>query len=173
MSENIIQSFVLVNKEEIISPVLITTRSYGSWFEKQYDNYTTQMELYMKAKTKDGNVVLEYHPGTRIGKWFDSNELSSQDLHCWYILQDSNIMHRVVKYKLAEQKDAVPTTVKDIKSRMLRVYTKQQIELYLKTMFHTDIELPIGTPKQIKITNLDLDSLIRPEFNPTGKKKLF
>ena len=61
MPENIIQSFVLVHKDKIISPVLITTRSYGSWFENQYDNYTTQMELYMKAKTKTGETVLEYH----------------------------------------------------------------------------------------------------------------
>lgn len=175
MADDILQSFVLVHKEKIISPPLITTRSYGSWFEKHYDNYTTQLELYMRSKTKSGDPVLEYHPGTKIGKWFDSNEFSSNDLHCWYIMQDSNIMYRIVKYKLAEQKDAVPTAIagKKDKSRMLRVYTKSQIELYLKTLLNDKEPLPIGIPKQIKITDLDLKDLIKPEFNGSNKKKLF
>ena len=174
MSVNILQSFVIVNNDKVISPVLITIRSYGSWFEKEYDNYTTQTELYMKAKTKDGSSVLEYHPGTRIGKWFDSNTFDADELHSWYVLQDSNVMSRLVKYKLAEQKDAIPISVNDPeKRRMIRVYTKQQIELYLKTLLHDNIELPIGTPKQIRVADMDMSAIIKPEFKTTGKRKLF
>ena len=175
MKDNYIDSFVIVNKDRIISPVLVTIRSYGSWFEKTFDEYTAQMELYMKAKTKDGESVLEYHPGTKIGKWFDSNTFDSNELHSWFVLQDSNIMYKLVKAKLAEQKDAIPISVNDPeKRRMVRVYTKEQIELYLRTLLHDkSFQLPITTPKQIKVVDADLNKLIKPDFKPTGKRKLF
>ena len=175
MKDKFIESFVIVNKGRIISPVLITIRSYGSWFEQTFDNYTAQLELYMKAKTKDGEAVLEYHPGTRIGKWFDSNTFDANELHSWFILQDSNVMYKLVKSKLAEQKDAIPISVNDPdKRRMIRVYTKEQIELYLKTLLKdTSFQLPITVPKQIKVIDTDLDKIIKPEFKQTGKRKLF
>ena len=175
MQKDNIDSFVLVNKDRIISPVLVTIRSYGSWFEKTFDKYTAQMELYMKAKTKDGETVLEYHPGTRIGKWFDSNNFSSPELYSWLILQDSNIMYKLVKYKLAEQKDAIPISVNDVdRRRMIRVYTKEQIELYIKTLMHDkNFELPINVPKQIKVVDVDIEKIIKPETKQTVKRKLF
>lgn len=175
MKDNYLESFVIVNKGQIISPVLITIRSYGDWFEKTFDNYTAQMELYMKAKTKEGESVLEYHPGTRIGKYFDSNNFTANELHSWFILQDSNIMYKLVKSKLAEQKDAIPISVNDPeKRRMLRVYTKEQIELYLRTLLKDkNLQVPITTPKQIKVVDVDLNKIIKPDFKSTGKRKLF
>lgn len=173
--DKLIDSFVLVNKNEIISPILITIRSYGSWFEKTYDPYTTHMELYMKSKTKEGESVLEYHPGTKIGKYFDSNNFDSPELHSWFIMQDSNIMNRLTKSKLAEQKDAIPISVNDPeKRRMLRVYTKQQIELYLRTLLKdSQFQLPITNAKQIKVVESDMDKIIKPEYKKAARKKLF
>lgn len=175
MPEEIISSFVLVHKDKIISPVLITIRSYGSWFEKTFDNYTAQTELYLKARTKDGESVLEYHPGTRIGKWFDSNTFTAAELHSWFILQDSNVMYKLVKAKLAEQKDAIPIAVNDPeKRRMIRVYTQAQIELYLKSLFNDkSYQLPIGIPKQIKISDLDLEKIIKTDVEHSSRKRLF
>lgn len=170
MKDTYLESFVIVNKGRIISPILITVRSYGSWFEKTFDNYTTQMELYMKAKTKDGELVLEYHPGTKIGKYFDSNTFDSPQLRSWFIRQDSETMQKLVKYKLAEYKDAA--TSDQYRGRMLRVYTKDQIELYLRTLLNdSHLELPLTTPKQIK--DAYLWGLVKPEIKPSLRRKLF
>lgn len=168
--EKVANSFVLVNQNKVVSPVLITVRSYGSWFEGTYDEYTSQMELYLRAKTGDGSILLEYHPGTKIGHWFDlhNRELTSDKLKCWYIPKESPVMDRLVKLKLAQNTDS---NIKDGK-QVLRVYTKDQIELYLKTLFREKIEIPVGTPKQIKVKDTDLGSIIKPEFIKT-KKKLF
>ena len=77
-----IQTFVLVHDNEVISPALVTIREYGRWFEETFDEYTSQMELYMKSVKKGGESVLEWHPGTRIGKYFDTVKLNGQQYKC-------------------------------------------------------------------------------------------
>ena len=95
-----LRTFQLVNNDKVISPIITTIREYGRWFEATFDEYTVASELYMKSK-KGKETVLESHPGTRIGKFFDSKKLSDPGLHSWFILQDSPMMERLVKYQLA------------------------------------------------------------------------
>ena len=166
-------TFQLVYKDKVISPTLTTIREYGSWFEDTFDKYTAQLELYMKSKKKDGESVLEWHPGTRIGDWFDKTEVKSNNFKSWYIYQDSDVMQRLVKLKLAEQKDAIPISVNDVKGRkLLRVYTIDQIELYIRSTINKsfDIHEFISTPKQVVVT--DMSKLIKTEVS-NQKRKLF
>jgi len=170
-----LSTFQLVNNDKIISPVLTTIREYGNWFESTFDKYTAQQELYMKSKKKTGESVLEWHPGTRIGHWFDNSLIDSPDYKSWFILQESSMMDRLVKLKLAEQKDAIPISVNDIKNRkMIRVYTVQQIELYLKNIIDRNFKIAdyIFTPKQIKVKDTDMDRLIMPK-QTVQRRKLF
>lgn len=176
MDKERLETFQLVKNNEVISPALTTIRQYGYWFEKTFDKYTAEMELYMKSKKKTGESLLEWHPGTRIGKWFDSNTVSSEKLKCWYIMQDSYMMERLVKLKLAEQKDAIPIAVNDKEGRrMLRVYTAEQIQLYIRAILDKQFNMAdyIGTPKQIKIKDSDFGNLIRPKMNIQRTRKLF
>lgn len=163
-------TFQLVNNNEIISPVLTTIREYGNWFEDTFDKYTAQLELYMKSKKKNGESVLEWHPGTKIGAWFDSNKINSDKYLCWFIPQDSSIMDKLVKINMAEYKDAIP-----VKSRKaLRVYTVDQIELYVKSTTDKNFKISeyLGTPKQIKVKDSELGMLQIPKLD-TSKKRLF
>lgn len=174
-NDNILSTFQLVNQDRVISPVLTTTRMYGTWFENVFDKYTAQTELYMRSKKKDGESVLEWHPGTKIGHWFDSNSIDSTDYKSWFILQESPMMDRLVKLKLAEQKDAIPISVNDVKNRkMIRVYTVKQIELYLKNMIDRNFNIAdyISIPKQIKVKDTDMDRLIMPK-QTIQRRKLF
>jgi len=174
MQERILRTFQLVHNNQIISPALVTIREYGTWFEKVFDTYTAQMELYMKSVKAGGETVLEWHPGTRIGKWFDSNEVSSEKLKCWFILQDSTMMDKLKKAGMAEYRDAIPISVNDKEGRrMLRVYTVQQIELYIRNqMYHNNsFHLETSVPVQIKIRDSDFDKLIMPKVE--HKKRLF
>lgn len=166
--------FVLVKEDKVISPVLVTVRSYGNWFQETFDEYTSHYELYLKAKKEDGTSVLEYHPGTKIGKWFDSKNgvISEPELKSWYIPRDSFMMDRLVNLKMAEYKDATPGPDKN--TGLLRVYTKPQLELYLRTItLNKNFELPTDTPKQVRVKPSEFDGIIKPEFNPVVKKRLF
>lgn len=168
-------TFQIVHKDKVISPALITIREYGTWFEKVFDEYTTQMELYMKSVKKTGESVLEWHPGTRIGNWFDKHEITTDNLRCWYILQDSTMMEKLKKHKLAELRDAVPISVNDAEGRrMLRVYTPEQIQLYIRSNIDKkfDIRPYIGKSIQVKVKDSDLDKLIMSKVK-SNKKKLF
>ena len=168
-------TFQLVNKDTVISPRLTTIREYGNWFEETFDKYTAQQELYMKAKKQNGESVLEWHPGTNIGKWFDKNSTNSETLKSWYIMQDSPVMERLVKLKLAEQKDAIPIAVNDVLNRrMLRVYTVEQVELYIRNTIDKKFEISqfLGIPKQIVVKDNNLGDLIMPKLD-IKRKKLF
>lgn len=170
-----ISTFVLVYKNNIISPILTTTREYGRWLEEYYDNSIANIELYLKSKKQDGTTVLESHPGTRIGNWFDKQRFNSTDYESWFILQDSTMMDRLVKYKLAEKRDAIPISVNDGKHRkMIRAYTIKQIELYIQSNIDSSFSIADKTlkPKQVVIQDSDFDKLIMPEIK-NRRKALF
>ena len=168
-----LSTFQLVYQNKIISPVLTTTREYGNWFEDTFDKYTAQLELYLKSKKQGGESVLEWHPGTKIGHWFDTSNVSSGNLQSWFILKDSPAMDKIVKLNMAEQRDAIPISVNDEKGRrMLRVYTAEQIQLYIRSTLDKTFSISqhLGTPKQIKVNSLD--KIIMPEVK-IQKKRLF
>ena len=170
-----LSTFQLVNNDNIISPILTTIREYGTWFEKEFDEYTAQQELYMKSKKNSGESVLEWHPGTRIGNWYDTHDLNEDKYKSWLILRTSPMMDRLVKLQLAEYKDAIPIAVNDVKHRqMLRVYTVDQIELYIRNTIDKKFSIApfIDVPKQIKVKNTDFDKLVMPRVD-NKRKKLF
>lgn len=161
---SVLRTFQLVNKDQIISPILTTTREYGRWFESVFDEYTTSQEIYLKAKKGD-TTVLESHPGTKIGSFFDKKQFSREDLKCWYILQDSTMMKRLVKYQLAELRDAIPISVNDAEHRnMIRVFTAAQIELYIRSNIDKKFNIApyIDVSKQVVVKDGDMDKLVRP-----------
>lgn len=159
-------TFVLVNGGKVISPRLVTIREYGRWFEETFDQYTSEMELYMKAK-KGKETVLESHPGTKIGKFFDKLKTSNPMLLSWYVSQDSPMMKRLVKYKMAELRDAIPISVSDTEHRnMIRVYTIEQIEFYIRSNIDSKFSIApyIHTSKKVSVTDSDISKLIKPEI---------
>ena len=171
MTNQYLNTFVLVKQDRVISPVLTTTREYGNWLEKVFDSSICNLELYLKSKKADGTIVLEKHPGTRIGHFFDYTRMQSNTYMSWLVSQDSSVMDRLTKLKLAERKD----TIQDKEGRqLLRLYTVNQIELYIQMnidkSFHIDNFLTV--PKQVRISDDDGDKLFKPEVD-TQRKRLF
>jgi len=165
-----LSTFQLVNNDNVISPVLVTVREYGNWFQDTFDKYTTQVELYMRAKKKTGEIVLEWHPGTKIGAWFDSNKINDPKYKCWFIQQESPAMSKLVKLNLAEQTDIVSAKGQ----KLLRVYTLDQLVLYIRTNIdrNFDINQYLSVPKQVKLKDSDLGTIIMPSIEKK-KKRLF
>lgn len=170
-----LNTFVLVNKDKVISPVMTTTREYGNWFETVFDSNICNIEIYMKSVKKSGERTLEKHPGTRIGDFFDKTIVQSTDYKSWFAPQHSAVMERLVKLKFAEQKDAIPISVNDKEGRrMIRLYTVGQIELYIQSRVDKSFHISdyISTPKQVKISDVELAELIKPEVNKS-RRRLF
>lgn len=170
-----LNTFVIVYEEEVISPLLTTTREYGRWLEDTFDSSICQLELYLKSKKKTGESVLEPHPGTKIGEWFNKQNFQKRELQSWFVYQDSTMMDKIRKYKLAEYRDAIPISVNDKQGRrMLRCYSLQQIELYVKSNIDRNFKIDTlyASPKQIKIRESDFDKMIIPKTE-TVRKRLF
>ena len=174
MSE--LRTIQLVNNGEVISPLLTTTREYGSWFEETFDEYTSTNKMYMKSRTKNGKVVLENHPGTRIGDFFDHKQFHLSELHSWFILQDTKAMETIVKYGLAEKRDAIPISVNDEKHRnMLRLYTTQQIEYYIKTKLDKHFSIAkyiVSQARKVTVANSEMNEIIKPKISNKRNSKL-
>ena len=175
MKSDMLSTFRLVNRDRVVSPILTTIRMYAKWLENIYDEYTVQEELYLHATKKDGTRVLEWHPGTKIGHWFDVKEPKGNEYRSWYILQDSPMMDRLVYLKQAEYKDSIPISVNDEEGRrMLRVYTVNQIELYIRSNMDKNFSINryIGESKQVRVKDSDMDKLIIPQIK-SSRGKLF
>ena len=160
--------FVLIHNNEIISPMLTTTREYGAWFSSVFDNYTSGQRLFLKKRMNGGNSVLTSHPGTRIGDFFDSRKLDKYELKCWYLNGDSDLIKQLAWYMLADGNDCIS---KD-KKKLLRVYTLEQIEFYVQMTI--DKKFKLGDmalkPKQIQVH--DMADVTKPSCK-SNKRRLF
>lgn len=163
-----LDSFVLVQGGEVISPALTTTREYGAWFGSTFDNYTSGQTLYCKAKTKDGQSVLESHPGTRIGKYYDTHSFKSLDLNCWYLKSDGDLIKQLIWYKLADPADCISNKY----GRVLRVYTISQIEMYIKDTIDKSFVIGGMVLPSKKVQVSDSAGYIKPKRD-IKKRRLF
>ena len=155
---------IFTSGNKAISPPLITVREYARWLETVYDEYTCNYELYLRA-TVEGTKVLEFHPGTRIGKYFDTTTFNNSKYNSWYISQESCIMQKLNKMKLAQYKDVAPIRSDDKKAlRLLRLYSIDQIELYVRTKIDRNfcISTHLLPPKKIAVTKCDMKDIIKP-----------
>ena len=167
-TNNKLSTFVLVENGKIISPLLTTIREYGRWMQCVFDEYTSNYELYCK-KITDGKSVLTYHPGSRIGHYFDVNTFTDSKYTSWYIYQSNTVMTQLVNFRMAEMRDCVAVQVdKDTRINMLRVYSIPQIELYIKDNIdkHFNINEFFHPPKQIVLQRVDMSLLQMPKQTP-------
>ena len=161
---NELRTFVLVNNNKVLSPALITVREYATWMEKYFDEYTCHLELYLNSK-KNGGIVSEWHPGTKIGRFFDMQGFKKPELKSWYLPADSKALPQLIKHGFV--------TANDSRSGLLRLYTVQQIELYIKTAIDNSFSISdkILPPIQITMKPDEANRLVKP--NIKAKRKLF
>jgi hypothetical protein len=166
-------TFVFTSGDRAISPPLVTVREYARWLETVYDEYTCNYELYLRATVGD-TKVLEFHPGTRLGQYFDNTKFSSNRYDCWYIYQESVMMEKLNRMRLASYKDVAPVLSGQRKGlKLLRLYSADQINLYVRTKIDRtfDINAYLVPPKKIALRKKDLDYIIMPEVKK-GKRSL-
>lgn len=163
-----LKTFVLVYEDKTISPELVTVREYADWMERTFDEIICHQHLYLNSKKIDGQVVSEWHPGTRIGNFFDHGQFFKSTLHNWYLPNDGKAMKQLVKHGLAELKDCSTY----FNSQRLRLYTVEQIQLYIKNNVDRNFQITTLEPKQIVLSKNDNTNLIQPAKKQI-KKALF
>lgn len=156
----ILKTFVLVDKNKVTSPALVTIRCYGEWMKEVFDEYTVKSELYMKSKEANLNgSSLQWHPGTRIGEWFDHNTFNGNNMQSWYVEKDSYAIERLVKMGLADRKD-----VAQVKNK-LRLYTVKQIEVYIRSNIDKSFSMARYVQEPIQVHTKDGKGVLEPKFN--------
>lgn len=160
-----LRTFVLVYEDKVISPMLTTVREYAGWMESTFDETICQIHLYLNSKKATGQTVSEWHPGTRIGYFFDSHKFTKFESHSWFIPVTGKAMNQLEQHSLAEKKDKSNTT------QSLRLYTVDQIQLYVTNEIDKDLKVDILEPQQIVLSKSDMRLLVKP--NIPNKRKLF
>lgn len=162
-------TFVFTNRDRAISPSLVTVREYARWLESVYDEYVCNYELYLRATFGD-TKVLEFHPGTRIGQYFDNTQFVASKYISWYVYQDSIMMRKLKSMKLASYKD----TASKNGLKLLRLYSVDQIELYVRTKIDRSFNINsyLISPKKISLRTCDFDKIIIPEVKQDKKSLL-
>lgn len=163
--KNKLSTFIFVKEDRAISPPLTTVREYARWLETVFDEYTCNYELYIRATVGD-TKVLEFHPGTRIGQYFDNTEFSDNKYKSWYVYQESVVMSKLVKMKFACYKDIAPILAGQRKGlKLLRLYSVDQLELYVRTKIDKmfNISNYLVTPKKIVLRKSDVDTILIPQ----------
>ena len=157
-----LRTFVLVYENKIISPELVTVRDYASYLESTFNETICHQHLYMNSKKADGNVACEWHPGTRLGNYFDHGRFVGVRFHSWYIPNDGKAMKQLTYHNIAELRDCNKYSGK----QMLRVYTTDQIQAYIKFNIDGSYTLTTLEPKQIVLSKSDMEQLIQPKTQP-------
>lgn len=168
-------TIAFVQNGNVISPPLTTSREYGRWLQTLYDEYTCQSELYIRKSCGD-DIILECHPGTRIGHYFDTNTfLDTYKYTSWYVNENSTMMKKIYSMKLAEYKDIPQVRSKDKQGmRLLRLYSLDQIEIYIRTEIDRDFRISnkFLPPKKITLRKSDMNNIIIPEVKKSRKSLL-
>lgn len=161
-----LRTFVLVYEDKVISPMLTTVREYANWMESTFDETICQMHLYLNSKKANGQIVSEWHPGTRIGYFFDRHKFNKPESYSWFIPIKYKAMKQLVQHKFAEVKDKSNT------SQNLRLYTVEQVRLYVANEIDKDLTVEVLEPQQLVLSRADMTELEKPA-QTTNKRKLF
>ena len=163
--KNKLSTFIFVKEDRAISPPLTTVREYARWLETVFDEYTCNYELYIRATVGD-TKVLEFHPGTRIGQYFDNTEFNDNKYNSWYVYQESATMAKLNRFRFASYKDIAPILSGERKGlKLLRLYSVDQVELYIRTKIDKTFNISnyVVTPKKIVLRKKDLADIIIPQ----------
>lgn len=169
-----LRTFEVYNKSGNITQKLTTARELGRFLQKIYVPEIITPLLYVNS-SKQG---AEYHPGTKIGIFFDTNTFNRKDLHSVYIPVGSETYKQLVSTNLAEKRDISTISNKCGKTKCIRCFTLEQVQLFIDTFLPSehpvlglDITKHLGTNKRIKVFGDDYKKFIY-DYN-TGKKSLF
>lgn len=161
----ILKTFVLTHKGKVISPPLVTIRCYGEWMKEVFDEYTVKLELYMKTRDPGLNGrALEWHPGSRIGAWYDHNTFTNKDLECWYFDKECYASQRLIKLGLADRKDMVSSKTG------FRVYTVKQVELYIRSNIDKSFDISKYVEEPIQVAIKGMDGITQPKYKVANNK---
>ena len=122
-----LNTFQVFHNGKELTPELVTARNFGRWFKEVFTEQVCRKWLYVSSSKKGS----EYHPGTKIGIYFDSNTFSSSKYNSWYIPKNSEAFAYLHKRHHAKFEDVSKRKKNKALVEYLRCFTIPQIELFV------------------------------------------
>lgn len=169
-----LQTFQLVLGNKPVSGWLITTREYGRFMQNFYDERVCSYELY-KQESKDGEPLRVWHPGSRIGQFFDTQCITQQKYMSVFFKQGCPVLNKLYDMNIANPKDFNFISVNgECKEQLLRTYTPDAIELYIKSKVDKDFTIApvLMNPIQIRVSRNAMNKIIFPKCDKSRKSLL-
>ena len=108
--------------------------------------------------------MLERHPGTRIGRFFDSGRFTQPDLSSVYILWESGITERLLSLRMLGRNDSSSISIdRDKKKRVVRLLTARQIEVYIQSIIDRNFSISryVRPRKIVVVKDSDLEKIVK------------
>ena len=137
MSNCKLKTFTISKGNKKVTDRLVTSSEFGRWMMAYFSPNVYQELLFVNGK--EGPT---YHPGTKIGIWFDKqrNSLIPKNHYSIYIPTDTETYARLKEKGIVQPKDT-PTNCKIAgNKKVVRCFTLEQIQLFLDSFVNFNEE---------------------------------
>lgn len=123
-----LRTFSVRNKNGRVTDKLVTSSEFGRWMMSYFSPNVYQELLF--TNDKEGPT---YHPGNKIGTWFNKqgNSFISKKYYSIYIPTDTETYARLKEKGIVQSKDISTNCKAAGNKKVVRCFTLDQIQLFL------------------------------------------
>lgn len=137
MSNCKLKTFTISKGNKKVTDKLVTSSEFGRWMMAYFSPNVYQELLF--TNDKEGPT---YHPGNKIGTWFNKqgNSLLSQKYYSIYIPTDTETYARLKERGIVQPKDTSTNCKVAGNKKVVRCFTLEQIQLFLDSFVNFNEE---------------------------------
>ena len=137
MSNCKLKTFTISKGDKKVTDRLVTSSEFGRWMMAYFSPNVYQELLFVNGK--EGPT---YHPGTKIGIWFDKqrNSLIPKNHYSIYIPTDTETYARLKEKGIVQPKDTSTNCKVAGNKKVVRCFTLEQIQLFLDSFVNFNEE---------------------------------
>ena len=137
MSNCKLKTFTISKGNKKVTDRLVTSSEFGRWMMAYFSPNVYQELLFVNGK--EGPT---YHPGTKLGIWFDKqgNRFISEKHYSIYIPTDTETYARLKEKGIVQPKDTSTNCKVAGNKKVVRCFTLEQIQLFLDSFVNFNEE---------------------------------
>ena len=137
MSNCKLKTFTISKGNRKVTDRLVTSSEFGRWMMAYFSPNVYQQLLFVNGK--EGPT---YHPGTKIGIWFDKqgNSFIKRTHYSIYIPTDTETYARLKEKGIVQPKDTSTNCKVAGNKKVVRCFTLEQIQLFLDSFVNFNEE---------------------------------
>lgn len=137
MSNCKLKTFTISRRNMKVTDRLVTSSEFGRWMMACFSPNVYQELLF--TNDKDGPT---YHPGNKIGTWFNKqgNSFTSEKYYSIYIPTDTETYVRLKEKGIVRPKDTSTNCKIAGNKKVVRCFTLEQIQLFLDSFVNLNTD---------------------------------